>query len=42
MVNKHIYSTRMYISLLINVYVSLIVSKVLLHMISPHGDKEEN
>ena len=35
MVNKHIYSTRMYISLIINVSVSLMVSRVLPHMASP-------
>ena len=32
MINKHIYSTHMYISLLINVSVSLMVSGVLPHM----------
>ena len=32
MVNKYIYSTHMYISLLINVSVSLMVSGVLPHM----------
>ena len=32
MVNKHIYSTHIYNSLLINVSVSLIVGEVLLHM----------
>ena len=41
MVNKHIYSIHMYISLLINVSVSLIVSEVLPHMKSPHGEKAE-
>ena len=32
MVNKHMYSIRMYISLFVNVSVSLIVSEVLPHM----------
>ena len=32
MVNKHIYSTGMYISLIVNVSVSLMVSGVLPHM----------
>ena len=35
MVNKHIYSTCMYISLLINVSVFIMVSGVLPHMTSP-------
>ena len=42
MVNKHIYSTHMYITLLVNVSVSLMVSGVLLHMTSPHWEKAEN
>ena len=35
MVNKHMYSIFMYISLLVNVSVSIIVSEVLPHMTSP-------
>ena len=42
MAYKHIYSTHMYNSLLINVSISLIVSEALPHMASPHGEKTEN
>ena len=42
MVNKHIYSACIYNPSLVNVSVSLIVSEVLPHMTSPHGEKTEN
>ena len=41
MVNKHMYSTHIYNSLLVKVSVSLIVSEVLPHMTSPPLQRED-